>query len=244
MKTDLLGLIVVDTQHYFVEPQSALLLLVEHLAPGAVKPYVQRVTETAIPAIQCRLSEFRTRKAPIFYTTLGSHHADGSDLPPWAQGINGMCLSILEKPTYPQFDNPSAAIIPALLPQEEEIFLRKKTAGAFSSTNIHTSLQERRVNLVVACGVNTDICVGQTTRELADCGYEVVVVEDGCATTKWIIVLKGNQSKTNLGSCPPNPASTRPSCSCAPTCQRMREKSLLAKYRGEFAGQLRHRWVA
>lgn len=35
---------------------------------------------------------------------------------------------------------------------------------------------------MVVCGVNTDVCVGQTARELADRGYDVLLVEDGCAT--------------------------------------------------------------
>jgi len=156
---------------------------VAHLAPGAVKPYAQRVTETVIPAIQSLLCEFRIHQAPIFFTTLGSHHTDGTDLPLWAQRINGLCRNILGRPSYPQFADPNAAIIPALLPQKGEIILQKTTAGALSSTNLHTKLQERGINSVVVCGVNTDICVWQTARELADRGYEVVVVEDGCATT-------------------------------------------------------------
>jgi nicotinamidase-related amidase len=37
------------------------------------------------------------------------------------------------------------------------------------------------INTVVVCGVNTEVCVSQTARELADRGYDVLL-EDGCAT--------------------------------------------------------------
>ena len=83
---------------------------------------------------------------------------------------------------YPGFDDISASIIPALFPERGELVLRKTTAGTLSSTDLDTHLSSLEVGSVVVCGVNTDVCVGQTARELADRGYDVVIVEDGCAT--------------------------------------------------------------
>lgn len=182
MDPDRSALIVVDMQHYFVEPHSSLMALVEHLQPGSVTPYVKRVEETVIPAIRRLLGRFRALRSPIFFTQFGSRRADGSDLPLWARRINDMSLSTFERLAYPEFEDSSASVIPALSPEPGETILQKTTAGTLSSTDLDNQLEERKVNTVVVCGVNTDVCVGQTACELADRGYEVLLVEDGCAT--------------------------------------------------------------
>lgn len=182
MDPDRSALIIVDMQHYFVEPHSSLMALVEHLQPGKVRPYVQRVEETVIPAIQGLLYRFRALKSPIFFTQFGSRRADGSDLPLWARRINDMSLATFERLAYPEIEDSSASLIPALSPELGETILQKTTAGTLSSTDLDTRLKDLKVNTVVVCGVNTDVCVGQTARELADRGYEVLLVEDGCAT--------------------------------------------------------------
>lgn len=182
MDPDRSALIVVDMQHYFVEPHSSLMALVEHLQPGSVSPYIHRVEKTVIPAIQGLLSRFRALRSPIFFTQFGSRRADGSDLPLWARRISEMSLATFERMAYPEFEHSSASVIPALSPESGEMILQKTTAGALSSTDLHAHLKELNVDSVVVCGVNTDVCVGQTARELADRGYEVLLVEDGCAT--------------------------------------------------------------
>jgi nicotinamidase-related amidase len=169
-------------QHYFVESESTLMTLVEHLNPGAVVPYVQRVSETVIPAIQRLLHECRSRDLPVFFTRFGSRTTDGSDLPLWARRINKVALAAIGQLAYPEIDDGAAAIIPALSPEEGEIVLHKTTAGTLSSTDLETQLRERGVDKLIVCGVNTDVCVGQTARELSDRGYDVLMVEDGCAT--------------------------------------------------------------
>jgi nicotinamidase-related amidase len=176
------ALVVVDMQHYFVESQSPLLTLVEHVNPGAVTPYVQRVAVTVVPAIQKLLHAFRSGEQPVFYTQFGSRTADGSDLPLWARRINELGLATIGKLVYPEFDDESAAIIPALSPEKGEVVLRKTTAGTLSSTDLDAQLSELGLDKAIVCGVNTDVCVGQTARELSDRGYDVVMVEDGCAT--------------------------------------------------------------
>jgi len=186
MDPDRSALIVVDMQHYFVEPHSSLMALVEHLQPGSVTPYVQRVEETVIPAIQRLLRRFRTLGLPVFFTQFGSRQTDGSDLPLWARRINDLSLATFERLAYPEFENNSASVIPALSPESGETVLQKTTAGTLSSTDLDARLKELEVTTLVVCGVNTDVCVGQTARELADRGYEVLLVEDGCATLSMV----------------------------------------------------------
>jgi nicotinamidase-related amidase len=169
-------------QHYFVESRSSLMTLVEHLSPGSVAPYVQRVSDTVVPAIRRLLATFRDRGLPVLFTEFGSRTPDGSDLPLWARRINQLGLDVLGTLAYPDFGDDSASIIPVLSPGDGEVVLRKTTAGTLSSTDLDKHLRDRGVDGVVVCGVNTDVCVGQTARELSDRGYDVVMVEDGCAT--------------------------------------------------------------
>jgi len=152
------ALVVVDMQHYFVEPQSSLMTLVEHLQPGSVGPNVQRVNETVLPAIQGLLRKFREHKSPIFFTKFASRSADGSDLPLWARSINDLAITAIEKIAYPQSEESSASIMPALLPKKGEVILQKTTAGTLSSTDLDVQLRGLKVKTVVVCGVNTDVC--------------------------------------------------------------------------------------
>ena len=176
------ALIVVDMQHYFVESRSNLMTLVEHVNPGSVTPYVQRVSDTVVPAIRRLVHAFRHRHLPVLFTRFGSHTRDGSDLPLWARRINQLALTASAKPAYPEFDDDAASIIPALAPAAGEVVLSKTTAGTLSSTDLDAQLRNGGVTRVAVCGVNTDVCVGQTARELSDRGYDVLMVEDGCAT--------------------------------------------------------------
>ena len=61
--------------------------------------------------------------------------------------------------------------------------LRKTTVGAFASTPIDSLLRSLRVDQLYMVGVSTNMCVETTAREAADRGYQVTLVEDGCATT-------------------------------------------------------------
>lgn len=176
------ALIVVDMQYYFIESQSSLMSLVDYLKPGMVAPYVKNVQEMVIPAIQELLHLFRSLKWPIFFTELLSYKADRSDLPWWAQRINQLAVETVGRYAYPQFGDASAAIVAALLPQEGEAIFQKTTAGALCSTDLYEHLRKHQITSVIVCGVNTDVCVGQTARELADYGLKVIMVEDACAT--------------------------------------------------------------
>ena len=103
-------------------------------------------------------------------------------MPLWARRINQLALTASGKPAYPEFDDDAASIMPALAPEAGEAVLPKTTAGTLSSTELDAQLRHGGVTRVAVCGVNTDVCVGQTARELADRGYDVLMVEDGCAT--------------------------------------------------------------
>ena len=59
--------------------------------------------------------------------------------------------------------------------------MNKTTYGTFTSTGLDHALRSMGVDSLVVGGVVTNVCVETTARDAADRGYEVVLVEDGCA---------------------------------------------------------------
>jgi len=73
-------------------------------------------------------------------------------------------------------------IIAELAPREREVVIEKDTPGPFGVTNIDHALRVLGVDILVATGVVTDQCVEATVRGAFDFGYQVILVEDACAT--------------------------------------------------------------
>jgi biuret amidohydrolase len=68
-----------------------------------------------------------------------------------------------------------------LEPRPGELVVNKTTYGPFNSTGLDHALRSMNVASLVGGGVVTNVCVETTARDAADRGYEVVLVDDGCA---------------------------------------------------------------
>jgi nicotinamidase-related amidase len=178
------ALLVVDMQRYFCEPDWALgRYLVAAGVPG-VDAYFARLAEVVIPNIARLIGAWRVAKAPVIFTEFGSRTPDGSDLPPWARRPNELSLAAIGEPIFPPLSDESARVIAALEPSKQDLVVTKTSSGPLAGTDIHLQLRDRlHVGLAVVTGVATDVCVTGFGRELADAGFDVVVVGDGCATS-------------------------------------------------------------
>lgn len=58
----------------------------------------------------------------------------------------------------------------------------KTSFSCWGADEFQSTLRETRKRQAVVCGVETHICVMQTTLDLLEQGYEVFVVADGCAS--------------------------------------------------------------
>lgn len=58
----------------------------------------------------------------------------------------------------------------------------KTSFSCWGADEFQQTLRETRRRQAVVCGVETHICVMQTTLDLLDQGYDVFVVADGCAS--------------------------------------------------------------
>jgi nicotinamidase-related amidase len=77
---------------------------------------------------------------------------------------------------------PGGEIHENVRPKEGEKVISKDEVNAFQGTNLLDTLKSHDIERVVITGMMTHMCVEGATRAAADFGFEVVVVQDACAT--------------------------------------------------------------
>ncbi len=65
---------------------------------------------------------------------------------------------------------------------ETEPIVHKQYPNSFRETNLLEQLKSWETERVVICGMMTHMCVDATVRAAADLGFQVIVIEDACAT--------------------------------------------------------------
>jgi nicotinamidase-related amidase len=78
--------------------------------------------------------------------------------------------------------DPQYAIHPNVAPAAGEIVIVKHYANSFRETDLADLLKKQGAKTLVITGMQTHMCVEAATRHGADLGYEIVLVEDACAT--------------------------------------------------------------
>jgi len=61
--------------------------------------------------------------------------------------------------------------------------IRKHRFSAFLDTRLETLLRMKGIRFLIICGISTPLCVETTTRDAYQRDFDVIVVEDGTATT-------------------------------------------------------------
>ncbi len=82
----------------------------------------------------------------------------------------------------PATADPSYAIHSNVAPRQGETVIAKHFANAFRETDLAAVLKTLGVKTLIICGMQTHMCVEAAVRHAADLGYEVILVEDACAT--------------------------------------------------------------
>lgn len=78
-------------------------------------------------------------------------------------------------------------------PLKGEKVFTKHYANSFRGTGLLGYLRQNKINEVVICGMQTQMCVEATARAAADYNFDVIVIGDACATRN--IVYKGDTVK-------------------------------------------------
>jgi ureidoacrylate peracid hydrolase len=114
------------------------------------------------------------RKAGIevIFIKIQSYARDGRDLSPSYKTKGLQCPP----------GSKEAQILEELQPVGDEIVIPKLSTNAFTSSPIDPLLRYLGITKLLVCGVNTNYCVETFIRNAYDLGYEVVLLEDCCAT--------------------------------------------------------------
>jgi nicotinamidase-related amidase len=78
--------------------------------------------------------------------------------------------------------DPQYAIHPNVAPAEGETVVVKHYANSFRETDLAGILKKLGPKTLVVTGMQTHMCVEAATRHGADLGYDIVLVDDACAT--------------------------------------------------------------
>ena len=144
---------------------------------------ISQLTRTIEPCRQL-LEAARAAGITIIHTREG-HRADLSDAPPAKIlrgapsrriGDAGPMGRILVR------GEPGQDIIPELYPRVGEPIIDKPGKGAFYATDLQAVLLHRHIDVLIVCGVTTEVCVHTTVREANDRGYRCLVPGDCCAS--------------------------------------------------------------
>ena len=82
---------------------------------------------------------------------------------------------------YPKGLGPTVPAVKDYAPQDS-VFFPKTSFNVLSEDGFADMLQKYGKKQIVICGIETHICVHQTTSALLNAGYEVYVCKDACAS--------------------------------------------------------------
>jgi nicotinamidase-related amidase len=175
------ALVIVDMQEYFLNPASPFSRACERLVAGVLGHFQERGRGVVEPSLRRLLDFFRTRGLRVVYTTVASELPDGGDLMPIFQQRNAANRAAVGDVAIPSRTDAWARIVETLEPRPGELVVNKTTYGTFNSTGLDHTLRSLGITSLIVGGVVTNVCVETTARDAADRGYDVVLLDDGCA---------------------------------------------------------------
>jgi len=174
------ALVVVDMQNDFCHPDGWLASIGVDVTPA----------RSPIEPLQRLLPELRAAGTSVVWLNWGNR-PDRANLPPGvlhvydpdgAGGGIGAPARPGGSPTL-QAGSWSAAVVDELKPEPGEPCVDKYRMSGFWDTPLDSILRNLGVTTLLFAGVNVDQCVFATLVDAACIGYDVVLLEDCCATT-------------------------------------------------------------
>ena len=170
------ALVVVDLQRGYVEPEFGVGATLRQY-PEIHDYYYRRLSGIVLPNV-IRLIDFaRAHGLEVVFTRQGYMAHGGRDLPPW-----NWRRAQLDRPESRLFWSESAEfeLMPELA-QSDDLIVDKSSSGPFATSALNQYLRNLDVENLIVAGVLTNVAVETTVRDAADCGYNVIGVEDACA---------------------------------------------------------------
>lgn len=166
------ALIIVDMQYYAAHADHGLGLLARERGQGDAFAYYFAQVASIVPAIATVLAACRAARIEVIHLISEGHTRDGRDLG-WEWRKQGV---------FTPKGAPDGAILPELAPQDDEMVIPKTVSGGFVGTALDFTLRSMDKRTLIVAGVATNQCVENTVRAASNLGYDVILLEDGCAT--------------------------------------------------------------
>lgn len=176
------ALLVIDIQNYCANRDAGLGRMLLERAPAIAGPYLEWLERVVIPNTRRLLETFRAAGREVIYTRHGALLADGRDMIARRRRRDVDALEGTGEPAMWARGSYEHQIVDALAPLPDGLVIDKNSSGAFNGTAIDQLLRNMGIETLVVVGVATDMCVETTSRDAADRGYNVIVVEDATAT--------------------------------------------------------------
>ncbi len=176
------ALIVVDYQNYSSNPDVGLVKMLAEQFPEIAGYYKPRLAEIAIPNTRRLIEAFRAAEREVIYTRHGALLPDGRDMILRRQRRDIDAMEATDRPHLWSRGSFEHDIIEPLAPLAGELVIDKNASSAFNGSAIDQLLRNMGVDTLIVTGMATDMCVETTSRDAADRGYNVVLVEDATAT--------------------------------------------------------------
>jgi biuret amidohydrolase len=176
------ALLVIDIQNYCAHRELGLGKMLLEQLPAVATPYLDWLEGVAIPNARRLLDAFRTAGQEVIYTRHGALLPDGRDMIARRRRRDADAVADSGAPAMWAAGSIEHAIVDTLAPRPGELVIDKNSSSAFNGTAIDQLLRNMQVETLVVAGVATDMCVETTSRDAADRGYNVIVVEDATAT--------------------------------------------------------------
>lgn len=150
------ALLVIDMQRYFLEED----------APAYLYPPSELILN-----VNKLISVFRNSGRPIVFT----RHAHTND------SMNGE-MARWWNGELPMDGDGYSELIETLGDKPEDAVIVKTKYSGFEDTTLDEMLRSQGIDTVVICGIMTNLCVETTARHAFMKDFQVMVVEDACAT--------------------------------------------------------------
>jgi ureidoacrylate peracid hydrolase len=174
------ALVVVDMQRDFCSADGWL------ASKGVDVNGAAGVADTLAIVVQA----LRQQDVPVVWVNWGNR-GDVANVPPGVlhtydrTGAGAGIGSAHPETGYPALlaGSPSADLVDGLSVDERDLWVDKYRMSGFVDTVLDSVLRNLSVTTLLFAGVNADQCVLSTLSDAANLGYDVIMLEDCCATT-------------------------------------------------------------
>ncbi len=174
------ALVVIDMQYHDAHADHGVVAALEKIHPGSTAYNVERLA-TVVPAIRRVLDHARATDLQVIHVVVGS---DYQDLRDFNKRMRHWIFDLQERSGMADFywtKSPTYQILEELTPAEGETVFRKRSFGAFNSTNFENLLREMDIETMLVTGCVTNYCVETTVRDAADRGFAVAMIDEAIA---------------------------------------------------------------